>query len=95
MHYPQSMGFQDFLGNTATVTHLRESIRAGRFPRYVYLPHGPTATSDEAMSSALVDTVSAARERSLDFVRAEPAGPGAAAALLAMQIGRASCRERV
>lgn len=26
------MGFQDFLGNTTTVTRLRESIRAGRFP---------------------------------------------------------------
>ena len=26
------MGFQDFLGNTQTVTHLRESIRAQRFP---------------------------------------------------------------
>jgi DNA polymerase-3 subunit delta' len=26
------VGFQDFLGNTQTVTHLRESIRAQRFP---------------------------------------------------------------
>ncbi len=61
------------------------AIRAGRFPRYVYLPHGPTAISDDAMSDALVDAVSAARERSLDFVRTEPAGSDAAAALLAMR----------
>jgi len=37
MLYPQSVGFQDFLGNPATVTHLRESIRAGRFPHSLIL----------------------------------------------------------
>ena len=31
------MGFQDFLGNTQTVTYLRESIRAGRFPHSLIL----------------------------------------------------------
>ena len=31
------MGFQDFLGNAQTVTHLRESIRAGRFPHSLIL----------------------------------------------------------
>ncbi|MGA2538276.1 MAG: DNA polymerase III subunit delta' [Terracidiphilus sp.] len=31
------MGFQDFLGNTQTVTHLRESMRAGRFPHSLIL----------------------------------------------------------
>jgi DNA polymerase III subunit delta' len=31
------MGFQDFLGNPATVTHLRESIRAERFPQSLIL----------------------------------------------------------
>ena len=31
------MGFQEFLGNPATVTHLRESIRAGRFPHSLIL----------------------------------------------------------
>jgi hypothetical protein len=57
------------------------AIRSGRFPRYVYLPHGPTALSVPAMSAALGDAVSSARERSLDFVRCEPAGDGATAAL--------------
>lgn len=57
------------------------AIRAGRFPRYVYLPHGPTAVSVSAMSEALAGAVLAARERALDFVRAEPAGDAARAAL--------------
>jgi len=57
------------------------AIRSGRFPRYVYLPHGPTARSVAAMTAALEDAVSSARERSLDFVRSEPAGAGAGAAL--------------
>jgi hypothetical protein len=57
------------------------AIRSGRFPRYVYLPHGPTALSAAAMSAALDDTVSAARARSLDFVRCEPAGVGMATAI--------------
>jgi lipid II:glycine glycyltransferase (peptidoglycan interpeptide bridge formation enzyme) len=57
------------------------AIRAGHFPRYVYLPHGPTATSGDAMTGALAGAVDAARARSLDFVRAEPAGGAALAAL--------------
>ena len=35
--YTQSVGFQEFLGNTQTVTHLRESIRAERFPHSLIL----------------------------------------------------------
>jgi len=31
------VGFQDFLGNTQTVTHLRESLRAQRFPHSLIL----------------------------------------------------------
>jgi DNA polymerase-3 subunit delta' len=31
------VGFQDFVGNSATVTHLREGIRAGRFPHSLIL----------------------------------------------------------
>jgi hypothetical protein len=57
------------------------AIRSGRFPRYVYLPHGPTAASIPAMTAALGDAVVAAREGSLDFVRAEPAGDVAVPAL--------------
>jgi hypothetical protein len=57
------------------------AIRSGRFPRYVYLPHGPTAVSAATMTSALEDARTAARERSLDFVRAEPPGAFATEAL--------------
>jgi len=59
------------------------AIRSGRFPRYVYLPHGPTAESADAMTSALACAVAAARERSLDFVRAEPAGAASTALIAA------------
>jgi lipid II:glycine glycyltransferase (peptidoglycan interpeptide bridge formation enzyme) len=59
------------------------AIRAGHFPRYVYLPHGPTAATTDAMTTALAQAVEAARERSLDFVRAEPAGDPALPALIA------------
>lgn len=59
------------------------AIRAGRFPRYVYLPHGPTAISAAAMTTALAQAVGAARERALDFVRAEPAGEVALPLLIA------------
>jgi DNA polymerase-3 subunit delta' len=37
MHYLQTVGLQEFLGNTQTVTHLRESIRAERFPHSLIL----------------------------------------------------------
>jgi DNA polymerase-3 subunit delta' len=37
MLYTRSVGFEDFLGNTQTVTHLRESMRAGRFPHSLIL----------------------------------------------------------
>jgi hypothetical protein len=59
------------------------AIRSGHFPRYVYLPHGPTAASTDAMTGALADAMGAARERSLDFVRAEPAGEAVLPALVA------------
>ena len=59
------------------------AIRAGHFPRYAYLPHGPTAISLAAMTRALEEAVNAARARSLDFVRTEPAGAAAVDALRA------------
>lgn len=35
--YTQTVSFRDFLGNSATVTRLRESVRAGRFPQAMIL----------------------------------------------------------
>jgi len=46
------VGFQDFLGNTQTVTHLRESIRAGRFPHSLILV-GPRGAGKYTLSLML------------------------------------------
>jgi DNA polymerase III subunit delta' len=54
--YPQSVGFQDFLGNAATVTHLRESIRAGRFPHSLILA-GPRGAGKYTLALMLARAV--------------------------------------
>jgi DNA polymerase-3 subunit delta' len=46
------VGFQDFLGNKQTVTHLRESIRAGRFPHSLILA-GPRGAGKYTLSLML------------------------------------------
>lgn len=56
MHYPQSVGFQDFLGNTQTVTHLRESIRAQRFPHSLILA-GPRGAGKYTLALMLAKAV--------------------------------------
>ncbi len=56
MLYPQSVGFSEFLGNTATVTHLRESIRAGRFPHSMILS-GPRGAGKYKLSLMLAQAV--------------------------------------
>ncbi len=50
------MGFQDFLGNTATVTHLRESVRSGRFPHSLILA-GPRGAGKYTLSLMLAQAV--------------------------------------
>ena len=50
------MGFQDFLGNTATVTHLRESVRSGRFPHSLILA-GPRGSGKYALALMLAKAV--------------------------------------
>lgn len=56
------------------------AVRSGRFPRYLYVPYGPTATSGST-AAALASTRQAATARAFDFVRVEPVGDDAAAAL--------------
>ena len=56
MLYPHSMGFQDFLGNSATVTHLREAIRAERFPRSLILA-GPKGAGKYTLALMLAKAV--------------------------------------
>jgi DNA polymerase-3 subunit delta' len=56
MHYPQCVGFQDFLGNTQTVTHLREAVRADRFPHSLILA-GPRGAGKYTLSLMLAKAV--------------------------------------
>jgi DNA polymerase-3 subunit delta' len=50
------VGFQDFLGNPATVTHLRESIRAERFPHSLILA-GPSGAGKYTLALMLAQAV--------------------------------------
>ena len=50
------MGFQDFLGNSATVTRLRESIAADRFPQSLILA-GPREAGKYTLSLMLAQAV--------------------------------------
>jgi len=50
------VGFKDFLGNTQTVTHLRESIRSGRFPHSLILA-GPRGAGKYTLALMLAQAV--------------------------------------
>ena len=50
------MGFQDFLGNTATVTNLREAVRAERFPHSLILA-GPRGAGKYTLALMLAKAV--------------------------------------
>ena len=50
------MGFHEFLGNTQTVTHLRESIRAERFPHSLILA-GPKGAGKYTLALMLAKAV--------------------------------------
>jgi DNA polymerase-3 subunit delta' len=50
------VAFQDFLGNAQTVTHLRESIRAGRFPHSLILA-GPRGAGKYTLALMLAQAV--------------------------------------
>jgi len=50
--YPQTVGFSEFLGNAATVTHLREGVRAGRLPHSLILA-GPAGAGKYTLALML------------------------------------------
>ncbi len=50
------MGFNDFLGNTTAVTHLRECLRAGRFPHSMILA-GPRGAGKYTLALMLAQAV--------------------------------------
>ena len=54
--YSQTVGFSKFLGNAATVTHLRESVRAGRFPHSMILA-GPGGAGKYTLALMLAQAV--------------------------------------
>jgi DNA polymerase-3 subunit delta' len=56
MLYPQSVAFQDFLGNAQTVTRLRESIAAQRFPHSLILA-GPRGSGKYTLALMLAKAV--------------------------------------
>jgi DNA polymerase III subunit delta' len=55
------VGFGDFLGNTATVTHLRESIRVGRFPHSLIIA-GPRGSGKYTLAVMLAQAVNCLRQ---------------------------------
>jgi DNA polymerase-3 subunit delta' len=59
------VGFQDFLGNTQTVTHLRESIRAQRFPHSLILA-GPKGAGKYTLALMLAKAVNCLRPTESD-----------------------------
>ncbi len=65
MLYPQSVGFQEFLGNAATVTHLRESVRAGRFPHSLILA-GPRGAGKYTLALMLAKAVNCLEPKESD-----------------------------
>jgi DNA polymerase-3 subunit delta' len=54
------VGFEEFLGNPATVTHLRESIRADRFPQSLILA-GPRGAGKYTLALMLAKAVNCLR----------------------------------
>ena len=59
------MGFSDFLGNAATVTHLRESVRAGRFPHSMILA-GPRGAGKYTLALMLARAVNCLEQPETD-----------------------------
>jgi len=54
------MGFKDFLGNDAPVTHLRESVRSGRFPQSLILA-GPRGAGKYTLALMLAQAMNCLR----------------------------------
>jgi DNA polymerase-3 subunit delta' len=65
MHYALRVGFRDFYGNAETVRHLRESIRAERFPHSLILA-GPKGAGKYTLALMLARAVNCLRQVETD-----------------------------
>jgi DNA polymerase-3 subunit delta' len=65
LHYPHHVGFREFLGNTATVTHLREAVRAERFPHSLILA-GPRGAGKYTLALMLAKAVNCLQPTEMD-----------------------------
>ncbi len=63
--YARIVGFADFYGNTDTVRHLRESIRAERFPHSLILA-GPKGAGKYTLALMLARAVNCLRQPETD-----------------------------
>ena len=63
--YARRVGFGDFYGNAETVRHLRESIRAERFPHSLILA-GPKGAGKYTLALMLARAVNCLRQRETD-----------------------------
>ncbi len=63
--YSQFVGFSEFLGNPATVTHLRESVRAGRLPHSLILA-GPAGAGKYTLALMLAKVANCLAPRETD-----------------------------
>jgi DNA polymerase-3 subunit delta' len=63
--YARNVGFADFYGNTETVRHLRESIRAERFPHSLILA-GPKGAGKYTLALMLARAVNCLRRTETD-----------------------------
>ena len=59
------MGFREFLGNTAAVNHLRQSVQSGRFPHSLILA-GPRGAGKYTLSLMLAQAVNCLRPTQTD-----------------------------
>jgi DNA polymerase III subunit delta' len=59
------VGFEQFLGNSATVTHLRESVRSGRFPHSLILA-GPRGAGKYTLALMLAQAVNCLNPAEID-----------------------------